>query len=74
MNEEQLQQGRDALIALGWEAESIESFAMKISERSVKKRIAEGLTPYLKRTGNDLNTMLNDLNSLICHIEDFTNG
>jgi hypothetical protein len=74
MNEEQVQQGRNALLELGWEAGSISEFCRLTCERDVKKQIANGITPYLKKTSLDLNQLLKEFDSLIDHIEDFNNG
>ena len=71
MNEEQLQQGRNALIALGWESESIDSFARYTCNNEIKKEISKGLLPYLKKVVLDLDDLEKDLNSLITHIEEF---
>ena len=73
MNEEQLQQGREALIGLGWEAVSIDKFAHTICNNDVKKQIAKGLLPFLQRVVLDLETTKTDLDSLITHIQEFNN-
>ena len=73
MNEEQVQQGRDALIALGWESDSIDVFARVIYNNELKRQISKGLLPYLNGIVKDITSMKTDLNSLIEHIEDFNN-
>ena len=73
MNEEQVQQGRDALIALGWESDSIDTFARVICNNELKRKISKGLLPYLNGIVKDITSMKTDLNSLIEHIEDFNN-
>lgn len=71
MNEEQIKQGREALIGLGWEASSIDAFARATCNRELKKQISKGLLPYLKRVVVDLKALDADLSDLINHIEDF---
>jgi hypothetical protein len=71
MNEEQIQQGRDALIALGWESGSIDSFARTICNAELKRQISTGLLPFLKTIVLDLEDTKTDLDSLITHIEEF---
>ena len=73
MNEEQVQQGRDALIAIGWESDSIDVFARVICNNELKRQISKGLLPYLNGIVKDIDGMKTDLSSLIEHIEDFNN-
>jgi hypothetical protein len=74
MNEEQVQEGRNALIALGWESESINTFARITCNNEIKKEISSGLLPYLNNVVNDLGDLQADLNALIVHIQEFNNG
>lgn len=73
MNEEQLQQGRDALIALGWESVSIDAFARIACNNEIKKEISKGLLPYLNAISLSLGDAQRDISSLITHIEEFSN-
>ena len=73
MNEEQLQQGRDALIAIGWESESIDAFASTTCHNEIKKEIAGGLLPYLHSVIDNLKRLDGELSSLVNHIEEYTN-
>ena len=73
MNEEQVQQGRDALIVLGWESDSIDTFARVTCNNDLKRQISKGLLPYLNSVVKDIDGMKTDLSSLIEHIEDFNN-
>ena len=73
MNEEQVQQGRDALIVLGWESDSIDTFARVICNNELKRQISKGLLPYLNGVVKDIDRLKTDLSSLIEHIEDFNN-
>jgi hypothetical protein len=74
MNEEQVREGRNALIALGWESESINTFARITCNNEIKKEISSGLLPYLNNVVNDLGDLQADLNALIVHIQEFNNG
>jgi hypothetical protein len=74
MNEEQVQEGRNALIALGWESASIDAFARITCNNEIKKEISSGLLPYLNNVVNDLGDLQADLNALIVHIQEFNNG
>lgn len=71
MNEEQIQQGREALIALGWESDSIDTFARTICNNELKRQISKGLLPFLKSIVEDLDGTKGDLDSLVTHIEEF---
>ena len=73
MNEEQVQQGRDALIALGWESDSIDTFARVICNNELKRQISKGLLPYLQKVALSLDDIHCEMIGLIEHIEDFNN-
>lgn len=71
MNNEDVQKGRDALIALGWESESIDAFARHICEAKVKKDIANGILPYLVSVNKELVQIEGEIGQLIGHINDY---
>jgi hypothetical protein len=73
MNEEQVQQGRDALIGLGWGSESISEFCKIQCHNDIRLQIADGLTPYLKSVVKQLRDIDGELSGLVAHIEDFSN-